>query len=517
MRSVLRSIYGDVLSRAEVADEDNFFALGGDSLSAVRIAALVGDRLGIGIDFVEVLNHPTVGLLDTALSGRPAPAPADTSHPDLASPVQQSASLLQHGGCPASPVQQSLYALHRLAGQHAVVEPIVIRLPGRRDADRVAAAFDSLLERHQVLRTTFAVDPVDGLRATVREVPDAFVHCPSAGSWSAADLGAVYRDALREPFDVERGPLVRLRLLTGAEPVSHLLLSCHHLVSDGLTAMTIEDELRTHYRGAAPPSAEQYADYAQWLHRWCASEAADAARAFWRATLAGCQPGAELPANNGTFATVRHDRLLDADTAQAVRAASARHGVSVAVFLQACLRAAWTALSGQSDVVLGVAASTRPNGRSVGPYVNTLPVRTTSTASEPFVELLRRTDLANRSALGHRLLPIEYLQADIADGQSLFEIGFTHQRMREVPGLLAVIGERAVAEPLGIPLLVVVYETPAELRIRLRYRPSVIAAELPDRLWATMTRVLAEACSMRQGTAALAGRSTETFDLNLDD
>lgn len=530
LRQVVRSIYRDVLGISDIEDEDNFFALGGDSRRAVQITELLRERLDVTVDFVEVLNNPTVGQLHAALASR--------------SGTDSDSGRDFPGGGPSSqtlPVQRSLYALHQLAGPaHALVEPFVLPVPARLDAGRLAASLDAVLERHEILRSNFAMDDATGdLQSTARSVSDArvFMHTSVAGQVSPSTVRAVQREALFDTFDVQREPLVRLRLLTGAEPVSYLVLSCHHLVSDAFTPAAIEAELlafhrqcstdgTTHPGDGVAPAPGQYTDYVQRLRQWRASSASDPSRRYWREALAGWRPGHDEFRTTATpsFATERQDRVLDQISTRALRAASTRLGVSVAVLVQTCVRAAAAAILDRWDLMLGVAVSTRDAWTAdsdIGPYVNILPVRTVSAPDEPFSGLLRRTDHATRAALAHRFLPIEHMQTDLGDRLSVYDVGFSYQPVREMPGILEVIGSESPAEPLGVPLLVVAYEAHDHIRLRMRYRPSLVSAELLERMWARVLGAIAAACSTYApvATDAPSARSSwadQTFALRLD-
>lgn len=525
----MRSIYRDVLGIPDIDDDSNFFALGGDSHQAVQIAKLIWERVGVAVDFVEVLNNPTVGRLDAVLASRPD---RDVWRED-GGPATSTSSQ-------TSPLQRSLYALDQLTPEGAVIEPIIRPVPARLDAGMLAESLQEVLARHDVLRSTFAIDSRSGeLRTTVRSACDAgaFTHTSVNGMVSPSTLRGIQLEALCDRFDVGCEPPLRIRLLTCSESISWLVLSCHHLVSDALTVGTVESELLAFYRlleadtaseathqVAAPPN--QFADYVQRLQLWCDSSDSDPARQHWRDALAGWHPPhCEVPASAASsFAAQREDRLVDNALTRALRATSTRLDVSLAVLTQACVRAAVSAVMDRTDLVLGVAATTRDAfvlDSDVGPYVNVLPVRTVAAPDDPFFHLVRGTDLANRAALAHRFLPIEYVQADLGHPRGLYDVGFSHQRVAETPKFLELIGSRSPAEPSGVPLVVLVYEGKDHLRLRLRYRPSVVSAERLEEMWAAILDALAAACSLSSPPAGRTSHATsswgdETFVLRLD-
>ena len=194
--------------------------------------------------------------------------------------------------------QERLWFLHQLDPESAAYNvPSALRLGGPLDVAALRRALSAVVRRHEVLRTTFAT--VDGKPVQVVHA-DTEVELPVQGFPSlgaSAREEAARREASLEaqrPFDLARGPLFRARLLVLDEEDHVLLVTLHHIVSDGWTRGILNRERGAFYRayqgGAAPSLPElpvQYADYAQWQRRWLSGEVLDRQIAYWRKQLDG--------------------------------------------------------------------------------------------------------------------------------------------------------------------------------------------------------------------------------------
>ncbi|HEU0078552.1 MAG TPA: condensation domain-containing protein, partial [Longimicrobiaceae bacterium] len=326
----------------------------------------------------------------------------------------------------------------------------------------LARALDRIVERHEVLRTVFAV--VDG-------EPEQRI-APAAGSRfhlvehdldGAAEAGAGLRRLVAEeanaPFDLARGPLIRGRLVRLAPDEHVLLLGMHHVVSDAWSMGVLLRELSALYaaflHGEGDPLPElgvQYADYAAWQRRWVDGEVLAAQAEYWRRTLAGAPELLELPTDRPRPARQDHAgasvRLeLEEELAAGLKALSRRQGTTLFHTLLAGWAVVLSRLSGQEDVVVGTPTANR--GRReieglIGFFVNTLALRVELSGSPSVAELLARVKARALEAQANQDIPFEQVVELVQPARSLahsplFQVMLSWQNAPrdrlELPGL----------------------------------------------------------------------------------
>ncbi|HEU0014377.1 MAG TPA: condensation domain-containing protein, partial [Longimicrobium sp.] len=266
-----------------------------------------------------------------------------------------------------------------------------------------------------------------------------------------ADAEAELRRLLAQdgdaPFDLERGPLIRGRLIRLA-PDDHLLLvTMHHIVSDGWSLGVLTRELGALYdafrRGQASPLSPlpvQYADYAAWQRRWVEGRVLQEQADYWTRTLTGAPELLELPTDRPRPAHVdragaRLPVVLDEELTAGLKALSRRHGTTLYMTLLAGWATVLSRLSGQDDVVVGSPMAGR--GRQeieglIGFFVNTLALRLDLSGSPTAGELLRRVKERALEAQHHQDIPFEQVVDLVAPVRTLahhplFQVTFAWQ------------------------------------------------------------------------------------------
>jgi non-ribosomal peptide synthase protein (TIGR01720 family) len=340
-----------------------------------------------------------------------------------------------------------------------------LRLSGRLDVAALRASFSALVARHESLRTVFDALP-DGL-ARPRVLPAADIELPEIDT-DEASLAAELQRINAAPFDLERGPLLRLALLKLAPQEHVLAVVMHHIVSDGASLQVIVGEFVSLYRSrvekrsiALPPLPIRYADYARWQRHGL--EAGEQARqlAYWTAQLGTDHPVLQLPTDRPRAADARlraaqHAVDLPPALVQALRQ---RAGAQQATLFTALL-AGWQALlarwSGQHDVRVGVPIANRQRTETeglVGFFVNTQVLRNAVDARMDLAQVLRQARDAVMGAQEHQDLPFEQLVDALQPERSLgthplFQVLYNHQRRNHA--LLAQLpGLRVQEQPLG--------------------------------------------------------------------
>jgi amino acid adenylation domain-containing protein len=335
--------------------------------------------------------------------------------------------------------------------------PVALRLTGMLDVAALEAAFGALVARHETLRTTFRQDGEQALQVVHPpqpfKLPVEVLDDPSA-------LDARVAAELWAPFDLEAGPLLRVRLLRLGAHEHVLIVVQHHIVSDGWSMPIMIDELVRlydgHCRGQAvhlPALPIQYADYAIWQRNWMEAGEQERQLGYWTGQLGGEQPVLELPTDRPrplvqSHVGARLDIELPAELAQGLKALARQHGVTLFMLLLAAFQTLLHRHTGQADIRVGVPTANRNRAETeglIGFFVNTQVLKADFSGDLTFAQLLQQVKDTAVQAQAHQDLPFEQLvqalhpERDL--GRSpLFQVMFNHQtqalgQARQLPGL----------------------------------------------------------------------------------
>ncbi|MDZ4813392.1 MAG: amino acid adenylation domain-containing protein, partial [Pseudomonadota bacterium] len=342
---------------------------------------------------------------------------------------------------PLSWAQLRLWFLDQLdhAAGAAYHMPVALRLSGRLDQLALQATLNRVVARHENLRTTFG-SGVDGSPTQLIAPADCGFNLITI---DLSDLDAGTQDATvaaqtiseaQAAFDLASGPLIRGRLLRLADAEHLLLLTQHHIISDGWSIGVLVKEVSALYTAFSqqlpdplPDLAIQYADYALWQRQWMQDQVLQEQIAFWRTQLAGAPTLLELPADRSrpvtpSYAGNRVDIRLSAQLTAALRALSRRHGTTVFMTLLAGWSLLLSRLSGQDDVVIGTAVANRQRSEFeslIGFFVNTLALRVSVTAKQTVSELLAQVKATTLDAYAHQDLPFEQVVEALQPARTL--------------------------------------------------------------------------------------------------
>src|SRR6476661_8620422 len=358
--------------------------------------------------------------------------------------------------------QRSLWFLQHLApqgGAYNIAAAARVRTP--IDARALERAFQSLVDRHAALRTTFpAIDGAPSRRVAERQ--SFSLARIDAGGWSEQALRARMAEEAWRPFDLERGPLLRATLLTGGPGGPVLLLAVHHIVADFWSLAILVRELPLLYREAAGAGPARLSspgmDYGEHVRMEREALRGDASLAYWRETLAGL-PTLELPLDRPRPA-VQTDRgdsrrlRLPGELAAALRARSRKQHATLFMTLAAAFQVLLSRQSGQEDLAIGAPRAGRSRSGlagTVGYFVNPVVLRGDLTGDPTFAELLERTKATVLAAFEHGDYPLPLLAEHLqpvrdASRTPLFQVSFVMQKeTRGVEGLTAfALGEEGV-------------------------------------------------------------------------
>ncbi|MFB7778620.1 amino acid adenylation domain-containing protein [Streptomyces bauhiniae] len=412
LERAVAAIWCELLGLDEVGVHDDFFVLGGNSLLATRLAFRLRQVVPAEVPLAKVFAAGTVARLAEILSA----AIADRQAPITAAGTD--------GPLPLSFAQQRLWFLDRLApGATDYLVPISLRLRGPLDRTALTTALTALAERHAVLRTRYEerdgepvqlVDPAARIPLTERAAAEE-------------EVPRLIRADLEVPFDLAAGAPVRAMLLRVGADDHVLVLTLHHIVSDGWSVEVLAGELARHYAGeAVEPLPVQYADFARWQREQAATEEFAARLGHWRERLAGLAP-LELPTDRRRprLRDPRGDRLaveLPAALGTAVNELARRHGATPFMVLLAGCYALLGRWSGQQDVAVGTPVSGRTRSETaplIGFFANTLVLRGDLSGRPTFTELLARVRASALDAYAHADVPFERVVEELAPERDL--------------------------------------------------------------------------------------------------
>ncbi|HEX3128898.1 MAG TPA: amino acid adenylation domain-containing protein, partial [Thermoanaerobaculia bacterium] len=413
---LLAGIFAILLGRERVGIHDDFFALGGHSLLATRVTARVARVFGVDLPVSALFQAPTVAALAERIAG------ASSAPPIL--PIPRTDFL------PLSFAQRRLWFLEQLEpGTAAYNVPGEVRLSGPLDVERLSAAFEEVLRRHEVLRTVY------GMRDGEPVSPHPLA--PSPGGRGGTRIGVVEvspgeaerwaAEEARRPFDLERGPVVRAVLLKLGPEEHRLLVTFHHIASDGWSLDLFLDELASLYAGRPVPELPvQYADYAVWQREWMAGEVLERQLAYWRVRLTGL-PVLELPVDHPRPA-VRDTRgavrsiSISAETVATIERLARGEGVTLFMAVLGTFQALLARYTAEGTIPVGspVANRRRPEvERLIGLFVNTLVLDARAGDNPDLHTFLARVREACLGAYAHQDLPFERLVEELQPSRDL--------------------------------------------------------------------------------------------------
>ncbi len=456
------ALWGGLLGVECVGANDDFFALGGNSLMAMQVMSRLRDQFDVELPVRTLFDAPKLAELARALDAAIAP-PMNSDTPGLTVQARPERP-------PLSYAQTRLWFLHRLEGPSATYNiALALRLQGRLDVEALHAALADVLARHESLRTVYAEHEGQPWQR-VLPAQEAALALP-LHELDEARLDAALSAAAHDVFDLACEIPLRTRLWRLGPRTHVLLVLLHHIAGDGWSAGPLARELAQAYaarRGGGAPAwralALQYVDYAIWQRARLGSEddpASPMARqlAYWRSALADAPQELALPADfarpaqpswRGASIELRLDAALHA------RALALAQGASASLFmlLHAALAGLLARLGAGDDIVIGTPIAGRAEQALeglIGFFVNTLVLRCDTSGRPSLRELLARVRRFDLDAYAHQELPFERLVDALAPPRvpgrnPLFQVLLALQNTP--PANLALPGLEVTLQPL---------------------------------------------------------------------
>ncbi|ORI16486.1 long-chain fatty acid--CoA ligase [Rhodococcus sp. 1168] len=445
IEEIVARVYSELLGVDRVGLDDDFFALGGNSLVATQLVARLGAALNASISVRSVFEAPTVGALAARVESSVGQG---IRLPLIARPRPEVV--------PLSLAQQRMWTLNQVdKTSDAYNIPVAIRLSGALDVAALRAAVGDLFRRHEVLRTRYP-DTEDGPVQSVVPIADALPGL-QVREIAATEVPAVVGEVVTTGFDVAAEVPVRAELFSISETNESefvLVLVAHHISADGFSMRPLIRDVMTAYvartAGDAPLWTElpvQYADYSLWQREVLGSEddpdsVLSEQISYWAEALAGVPEQIALPTDfpRPARASLHGDRCgftIASDIAARVQKTAREHNSTVFMVVHSALAVLLSKLSGEQDITVGTPVAGRGDAALddlVGMFVNTLVLRTKVPPSSTFADLLAKVREADLAAFGNADVPFERVVEVVGHKRSasytpLFQVMLTFQNL----------------------------------------------------------------------------------------
>jgi amino acid adenylation domain-containing protein len=488
VEEIIINIWASLLKQERISVDDNFFDLGGHSLLATLLISKLRSVFDVELPLQMIFEAPTVKELAAGvqqkkrigLSAGSAPiTPADRNQP-----------------APLSYAQQRLWFIDQLEPESEAYNlPTATRLTGNLNFIALEQSFNEVVRRHETLRTTFQ---------SQGERPVQVIGAAEPASLSVIDLSGLSQDQRefmarqlateesRRPFDLTRGPLLRVRVMRLSEADHVLTLALHHIITDGWSIGVLVNEVKTFYGAyangqvsALPELKIQYADYAAWQREWLRGEVLEEGLSYWRRELSEKLPALNLsvdrPRSTASFKGANQTHLMSKELRDRVRNLSREEGVTTYMALLTAFSVLLYRRTGQPEMILGMTVAGRTSAEiegMIGMFINMLPVRIDLKGGPSYREALSKVRDTAIRAHAHQDTPIEKiveeLELERIDGQAaLIQVAFGMQNTPQVEAELPGLGVAPFAfenEAARFDLTVWVTETAEGLEVDWKYR-----------------------------------------------
>ena len=426
--AALTFMVAEVLGLERIGVTDDFFALGGNSLAAMRVLARIRSMFDREISLRSLFSNPTVAALAEALEQTQEVIAEEKGIPpcDRTQPI------------PLSLSQERFWFLYQLEGPSATYNlPIALRLEGELNVSALEHCFTQVVQRHEVLRTRFVPSETGAVQIVqpAETVPIAQIDLLALSERSqAAAIEQHVQQAARYPFDLSKEPLIQVTLLQLGDRRHVLVITMHHIIADGWSMGVLVQEVMAAYpaycQGKVPdlaPLPVQYADYSQWQQQQIDNPAFEARLDQWAEQLATAPPLLDLPTDRPrpavqTFRGGLVRAQLPSELTRSLKQFGQQRQKTLFMTLMTAFVALLHRYSRQSELVIGTPIAGRSHAELealIGCFVNTLPLRFELGETIAFDDLLRQVEVQSLSAFGNQDIPFEKLVEKLSRSRDL--------------------------------------------------------------------------------------------------
>ena len=464
--------FQSVLEVEKVGRDDNFFELGGHSLRALRVLNAIEASGGVRIALKEVFAHPTVKELARVVAEA-------TDRMEEIEPVEKKSAYEM------SSMQRRLYMINQIDETGTSYNmPACFELVDGVELDKLQAALNSALVRHEALRTRF--DLVDGVPMQIVEeqVECTIQTCVDTEHRAVESHLAEFM----RPFDLSKAPLIRVKVVK-AEDKNYLLIDMHHIIMDGMSINILLSDITRLYHGEElTPLKVHYKDYSEWMH----TRDLSAQQAYWKSCYEESVELLDMPTDykrpqKQSFAGANIRITISTEVSEQIAQLASVSGVTEYMVLLSAVGMLLEKYSRQEDIVVGSAVANRPTRATeqmLGMFVNTLALRLKVSKQERYSEYLGQLKKVCLGAFENQEYPFEELVTEIDCARDLsrnplFDVMFTFQNNEdaEIDSGIAKIVETEVSSGAKFDLSITIAKQKMQYVCDFSYRTDLYDKE----------------------------------------
>jgi amino acid adenylation domain-containing protein/non-ribosomal peptide synthase protein (TIGR01720 family) len=443
MQRQLCVIWQELLELKQVGITDNFFELGGHSLLAMRVISLVRRQLGIELRVKDLFKYPSIAELSKQLSRQ--------KHGILLPSIDKQE---RPAHIPLSFSQERLWFIDQLEGSIQYHIPAVLELKGKLNIEALNFGFKEIINRHEILRTSIVQHQGQAYQQIHASLEWQIEQIKDYKTQTQEELESSIKALINQPYDLSKDSMLRAYLIERTDQDHILVVTLHHIVSDGWSTSIIVNELAELYRSfeqKVPVLLKtlqiQYADYAIWQRNYIQGELLDTKLAYWKQKLQNASP-LELPTDYARPAVqgvrgLTEEFEIEASLTQQIKQLSQNSNTTVFMTLLSAFKVMLYRYTNQQDITVGTPIAGRQQLETeslIGYFVNTLALRSDLSSQTKFSELLAQVRTTTLEAYEHQEIPFEKVVEAVVKERDLsrsplFQVMFVMNNTPEVTGI----------------------------------------------------------------------------------
>jgi amino acid adenylation domain-containing protein/non-ribosomal peptide synthase protein (TIGR01720 family) len=443
MQRQLCVIWQELLELKQVGITDNFFELGGHSLLAMRVISLVRRQLGIELRVKDLFKYPSIAELSKQLSRQ--------KHGTLLPAIDKQE---RPAHIPLSFSQERLWFIDQLEGSIQYHIPAVLELKGKLNIEALNFGFKEIINRHEILRTSIVQYQGQAYQQIHASLEWQIEQIKDYKTQTQEELESSIKALINQPYDLSKDSMLRAYLIERTDQDHILVVTLHHIVSDGWSTSIIVNELAELYRSfeqKVPVLLKtlqiQYADYAIWQRNYIQGELLDTKLAYWKQKLQNASP-LELPTDYARPAVqgvrgLTEEFEIEASLTQQIKQLSQNSNTTVFMTLLSAFKVMLYRYTNQQDITVGTPIAGRQQLETeslIGYFVNTLALRSDLSSQTKFSELLAQVRTTTLEAYEHQEIPFEKVVEAVVKERDLsrsplFQVMFVMNNTPEVTGI----------------------------------------------------------------------------------
>ncbi len=405
--TLIGNIWCKAMGYDEININDDFYELGGDSIIAIQIANEYKKSTGTKIDVDDIMEYSTISSLSSALDSR------DSNKKEAL--VQNIIKAGEREHYPLSSAQKRMYIINNFEGiGNSYNMPMAISIEGRLDIDRLKSAVKEIVNRHDAFRMSFHIKDNTPVMIVAKEVEFEIDELECTGE---EELPLLLKTFVK-PFDMQKAPLFRARIIKIDDMKHILFVDMHHIVTDGMSSVIFDKELVQIYLGKELKEPNvQYADYAVWQNMQLNSENLKKQEKYWLKKFEGEIPVLELPTDfqRPSIQSFEGDRVIfeaDNDLSERILRLSEKTGTTLYMVLMSAYKVLLSKYTGQDEIIVASPITDRKMEELqnvIGMFVNTVVLWSNPSSEKTFVQYLHEVKQIALEAFANSDYPFEDL------------------------------------------------------------------------------------------------------------